>query len=367
MAAEVATAVRHGGWRGEALLPRQDGSSIPALLDINLIRDEKNTMQGAVAIFEDISERKRMEEQLHRADRLATAGEMAAGIAHEVNNALVGILRQRQGQGRGRRDGLAARLRAGRVAGEPHRRHRPGAARLRAPAPAGAPANLGAGVDRRDARVPGLRSQRRRASCRRSRSPADLPPSGSIRSRCEQVLVNLVTNARQAMADTGGRLQLSARREGRNVVICVRDTGAGIEPDHLKRAFDPFFTTKAAGTGLGLSVTYQIVRAHDGDITVESTLGERYMFHLRLPVAIEAHRERALVIDDDEAGRRNPGRDARRTGSAGRARAVGREALERLNGSNEYDVVFSTYAFRTSTGRRCTSDWQRPIRSRRAA
>jgi len=116
----------------------------------------------------------------------------------------------------------------------------------------------------------------------------------------QQVLVNLVTNARQAMSEHGGRLRLSARREGRDVLIDVRDDGPGIAPEHLVRVFDPFFTTKESGTGLGLSVTYQIVRAHDGDIAVESSAGNGTCFTVRLPVAIEARTERALVIDDDE-------------------------------------------------------------------
>ncbi|WP_225411229.1 sensor histidine kinase [Stigmatella hybrida] len=99
-----------------------------------------------------------------------------------------------------------------------------------------------------------------------------------------QVLVNLMVNAGQATAP-GGRVRITTRREGEQVLVAVRDTGAGMSEETKRRLFEPFFTTKAPGVGmgLGLSVAYGIVRAHGGHINVESELGKGTVFTLALP------------------------------------------------------------------------------------
>ena len=86
-----------------------------------------------------------------------------------------------------------------------------------------------------------------------------------------QVLINLVTNAYAAMPD-GGSLHVTTRDEGERIDLVVTDTGVGIPPEHFPKLFEPFFTTKRGGkgTGLGLAVTYGIVKMHRGDITVQS-------------------------------------------------------------------------------------------------
>ncbi|WP_075005398.1 sensor histidine kinase [Stigmatella aurantiaca] len=99
-----------------------------------------------------------------------------------------------------------------------------------------------------------------------------------------QVLVNLMVNAGQATAP-GGRVRITTRREGEQVLVAVRDTGAGMSEETKRRLFEPFFTTKppGEGVGLGLSVAYGIVRAHGGHIDVESELGKGTVFTLALP------------------------------------------------------------------------------------
>jgi signal transduction histidine kinase len=101
----------------------------------------------------------------------------------------------------------------------------------------------------------------------------------------EQVLVNLLVNAAQAMGSERGDVFLEGRREGSDVILRVRDTGSGIAPEHLSRLFEPFFTTKpiGKGTGLGLHVAYKIMKAHGGHIDVASELGKGATFTLRLP------------------------------------------------------------------------------------
>jgi signal transduction histidine kinase len=101
----------------------------------------------------------------------------------------------------------------------------------------------------------------------------------------EQVLVNLITNAVQAMPN-GGKIRLNLSQNDSVVAIAVQDTGVGIPPENLHRIFDPFFTTKPEdqGTGLGLSVGYGIISNHDGRIEVESVVGEGTTFTVLLPV-----------------------------------------------------------------------------------
>jgi signal transduction histidine kinase len=100
----------------------------------------------------------------------------------------------------------------------------------------------------------------------------------------EQVLINLIQNAIQAMPD-GGTLRLSLSQAGEAIALAVQDTGVGISPENLRRIFDPFFTTKPTGegTGLGLSVSYGIIARHHGRIDVESTVGQGTTFTILLP------------------------------------------------------------------------------------
>ena len=114
----------------------------------------------------------------------------------------------------------------------------------------------------------------------------DLPPIKVSPSELQQVLLNLINNALDAMEKSGGALSVSAQREDDNFVIKVSDNGPGIPKDTLSQIFDPFFTTKPGdkGTGLGLSICYGIIKKMHGEITVESAVGEGTTFHISLPM-----------------------------------------------------------------------------------
>ena len=105
--------------------------------------------------------------------------------------------------------------------------------------------------------------------------------------KLQQVLLNLILNARDAM-ERGGTLSVSTGQSAAGVRVVVTDTGSGIAPENVARIFDPFFTTKAAkrGTGLGLCVSYGIVREHGGAIEVESKLGQGTRFVLTFPETV---------------------------------------------------------------------------------
>ncbi len=113
----------------------------------------------------------------------------------------------------------------------------------------------------------------------------ELPLTSCNISRLNQVFMNLLVNAAQAI-EKQGKITVTTRSDGNDIFISVADTGAGISPENLKKVFDPFFTTKekGAGTGLGLSISYDIVKKHGGDITVESQAGEGTTFTVRIPV-----------------------------------------------------------------------------------
>jgi signal transduction histidine kinase len=115
---------------------------------------------------------------------------------------------------------------------------------------------------------------------------ADLPDAFGSVGELEQVFINLLLNAENAMVGAGGHLAIDARREGEWLEVRFQDDGPGIQPQHMGRIFEPFFTTRSdrGGTGLGLAVCYRIVENHGGTITVESEPGEGACFIIRLPI-----------------------------------------------------------------------------------
>jgi nitrogen fixation/metabolism regulation signal transduction histidine kinase len=113
----------------------------------------------------------------------------------------------------------------------------------------------------------------------------DLPPVLADRDQILQVLLNLVRNALEAMAGTGGTLTLGARRDGDAVALTVSDTGPGVAAEDMPRLFEPYFTTKPGGTGLGLAIARRIAEEHGGTLVGESLPGRGATFTLRLPVA----------------------------------------------------------------------------------
>jgi two-component system, NtrC family, sensor kinase len=113
----------------------------------------------------------------------------------------------------------------------------------------------------------------------------NLPPVYGDPRQLQQVVLNLVTNALQAMSPGGGTLRVTTRRTGERVVIGVQDSGGGIASEVRERVFEPFFTTKSDGTGLGLSVSYGIVTAHGGSIEIADSSHRGTTFQVFLPVA----------------------------------------------------------------------------------
>jgi two-component system, NtrC family, sensor histidine kinase HydH len=232
----------------------------------------------------------RAEEALRRRDRLAAMGELASTVAHEVRNPLnaVGMTAQRlkreflgaTPEGGAERDELQDLL--GIMTSETQRIDRIVQQFLEYARP---PRLAPEAVDL-DALVGDVAGRARsRAESRGVRLEVEASGVGTAvvdPAQLRQALDNLVRNAVEATPE-GGRVDLAVRREGGGHVVLVRDTGRGIEPDHLPRIFDLYFTTKADGTGVGLAVTQQIVAAHGGTIEVDSRPGAGTTMTVRLP------------------------------------------------------------------------------------
>ncbi|MGA8890433.1 MAG: ATP-binding protein [Anaeromyxobacteraceae bacterium] len=246
-------------------------------------------VEGVIAIGQDQTALRAMEQRAEHFQRLAAFGRLAAGIVHELNNPLVAVvtysdhLLERR-RGRDLDPGDAEKLRRIRDAGERIQRlardlityARPSADRPE-------PLDLGVLLDQ-VARMcdPALRDAHARV--RLELAPAPTIQGG--RAGLLQVFVNLVTNAAQALPPDGGTVTLSLGQDGDELVARVADDGKGMPPDVAARVFEPFFSTKEGGrgVGLGLSIVHGIVTRHGGSITVESEPGKGTTFTVRLPL-----------------------------------------------------------------------------------
>lgn len=251
---------------------------------------------GSIVIFEDITARTQLEEQLRISEKMASLGVLAAGVAHEVNTPLTGISSYTQMllEGADPQDPRTAVL-------EKIEKQTFRAARIVNGLLHLSRSNAGDASERTRVDLNAIvgdvlsllehQFEKGRVKIRRDLSSDPVPVVG-FEFKLQQVFLNLFLNARDAMP-SGGWLSIATRAEGGEAVVEVSDTGSGIAPDHLDRIYDPFFTTKpiGLGTGLGLSITYGIVQEHDAAIQCQSTpgLGTRFTLRFRLSQSADAH------------------------------------------------------------------------------
>jgi len=270
--------------------------------------DENGKIEGLVISGRDITEVKRLEEQLIQAEKLAAMGQMLAGVAHELNNPLTAILgaselvRERPGVDETTRKQLEMThrqaRRAARIVQNLLEFSRPASPQKKA-------LDLNAVVERT--------LQLHEHALRRNAIEVDFRPCPAVpvvvgdASQLIQVFLNLLNNAEQAIHEIrpSGRIQIRLVREGSRVLATVEDDGPGIKPEALPKLFDPFFTTKrpGGGTGLGLSICMSIVREHGGDMEAESRPGGGAAFTVSLPASFEEKaREARRESDSSGAG-----------------------------------------------------------------
>jgi PAS domain S-box-containing protein len=311
---------------------RQDGEKINCEWHNTVLPDAAGGVQGVVTLVRDLSERERLEAQLRQSQKLESLGVLAGGVAHDFNNLLVGImgnasLAMEQVESGAPVQRLLERVvNAGRRATDLTKHMLAYAGRATCDVQI---MDLNALVqemaDFAVAAVP------RKIALHIATQP-NLPLVKADSGQVQQVIMNLLINAAEAMGDEGGDVSVSTWAEeltasrvahefadqhivaGQYVCLEVRDTGSGMSPETLSRIFDPFFTTKFTGRGLGLSAILGIVRAHQGAISVSSELGVGTVFRVYLPAAAVqsftapvARKSGALprgstvlVIDDEE-------------------------------------------------------------------
>ncbi len=279
---------------------KKDGSTIYVLISATALYDEQGQLIGSEGIAKDLTRLKTMMEQLVSSEKMASVGQMAAGIAHEINTPLGIILGYAQlmmddfdkdsetyqnlevieRQTQASRKIVADLLKYSRQSGS-----------AREQIDLNEILDDAVAVTEHNLNLSHIKVVLELAK--------DLPQVVGDPERLRQVLVNLINNAHHAMEKVEeGRLLLRTRWDAQaaKVIVEIQDTGHGI-PEHIKaRIFDPFFTTKPVGkgTGLGLSVSYGIIQEHGGTIAIESpvfgpgnTLVQGTLFRLVLPVATE--------------------------------------------------------------------------------
>ncbi len=276
-------------------LRTRDGRRLLVNLTQAALRGPDRRPRGRVITVDDVTDQVAREQELQHREHLASVGLLASGIAHEVNTPLTGISSYTQMllQERTPDDPEYSILKkieqqAFRAAGIASSllnfsRQREGDYQLLDVADM-----VGETLELFEPHLRGRRIDLAR------RLDGSLPRVNGNRGRLQQVLMNLLLNAVDAMP-RGGTITVAARAVSGRVRIEVSDTGIGISPEHLDKIYDPFFTTKprGQGTGLGLSVSYGIVKEHSGTLAAESSPGEGSRFIISLPVASEERRASA--------------------------------------------------------------------------
>jgi two-component system, cell cycle sensor histidine kinase and response regulator CckA len=387
---EIARASRTDGWSGELMNRRKDGTEFRVGLRTSAIRDERGSVVGLLGVARDVSEQRSLEDQLRQAQKMEAIGQLAGGIAHDFNNLLTAI------------QGFAG-LVAESLPEDDERRADINEIQNAATRAAGLTRQLLAfsrkqilatSVLHLGDVVGEITPMLRRLLGETIDLTTTVGDRGLVKAdpgQLQQVLMNLVVNARDAMAG-GGQLTIAtadvvlddafARHHpsvcpGPHVVLAVCDTGHGMDDATQKRIFEPFFTTKpkGQGTGLGLATVYGIVKQSGGSIWVESDVGRGTTFKVYLPRTNELEAEVAsapadalalrgqetiLLVEDEELVRNYVYRILSRRGYQVHAIAHPRRAIEYAGAHRgAIDLVFSDVVLPDMSGKAMVEELQR--------
>jgi two-component system sensor histidine kinase PilS (NtrC family) len=272
--------------RLELSYPHPGGRRLDLGVSVTPLATGEDSRGGYLVVFQDLTEIRRLEEEVRTKEKLAAVGEMAAQLAHEIRNPLGSIRGSAQvlmaeaakGEEQGRLLSIISRE-SKRLSDTLNRF----LYQARGPARPRGPVDLRPVVE---AAVTLVRSGGELQTDHVLSYEADEGPLVCLADpdQIAQVFWNLVRNALEAMPD-GGRLDVALRRRAGDVVLSVRDEGRGIGRDEQRRIFEPFHSKTPMGTGLGLAIVFRIVREHGGDISVRSAPGEGTQVDVRLPLA----------------------------------------------------------------------------------
>jgi two-component system cell cycle sensor histidine kinase/response regulator CckA len=381
---EVFSTVSAGGvWDGTMLSMRKDGTTFVSELRISPLSDRRGEISNFVGVQRDITDKKRLEQELLQAQKMEAVGKMAGGIAHDFNNVLTAII--------GYSELLAVEC-------------EPGSAMRKDVEEIGKTARRAASLTRQllsfsrrqvmqvaqvnlTDLVSGLEAMLRRVVGEDielvSELSSDVRRINADSGRIEQVIVNLVLNARDAM-ESGGKLVVRTKNVSVDtpslrgkvdavqddwVLLQVSDDGSGMDPNVMEHIFEPFYTTKdpGKGSGLGLSVAFGVVKQHGGWIDVSSGPGRGSTFSVYLPAAsggtveegddrdderhVRGGGERVLLVEDQDDVRRIAERALVDGGFVVFAAASAAEAVDLFRDQGgRVDLLFSDLILRDDSG-----------------
>ena len=327
----------------ESLWLKKDGQQIFVEFNLSLLKDKDGTIVGGVNFIRDVTEKKKMEQQLLQSEKLKSLGELAGGVAHDFNNILAAILgrvqllrkqlappmgkTEKRGSAIDLEKGLEIIERASLDGAETVRRIQE-FCRRRGDQKDFVQVDLNELIENalEFTKVKWADEvQSRGIKIEISKALSSLPPIMGSASELREVFTNLINNAVDALP-RGGEIRVQSCMNTEWAVITIEDTGGGIPLSIKDRIFDPFFTTKGPqSTGLGLSVSYGIINRHHGTITAESMEGKGTAFTIKLPLTGKAdtkedrrekvipmqgkHKKARILVIDDEADVRELLRD----------------------------------------------------------
>ena len=327
----------------ESLWLKKDGQQIFVEFNLSLLKDKDGTIVGGVNFIRDVTEKKKMEQQLLQSEKLKSLGELAGGVAHDFNNILAAILgrvqllrkqlappmgkTEKRGSAIDLEKGLEIIERASLDGAETVRRIQE-FCRRRGDQKDFVQVDLNELIENalEFTKVKWADEvQSRGIKIEISKALSSLPPIMGSASELREVFTNLINNAVDALP-RGGAIRVQSCMNTEWAVITIEDTGGGIPLSIKDRIFDPFFTTKGPqSTGLGLSVSYGIINRHHGTITAESMEGKGTAFTIKLPLTGKAdtkedrrekvipmqgkHKKARILVIDDEADVRELLRD----------------------------------------------------------
>jgi PAS domain S-box-containing protein len=343
---------------------------------------EAGVVTGMLGIVRDVTDERRLTEQLVQQEKLAAVGELVSGVAHELNNPLASVMAFAQLLLAAPPDAAPDREAIDAINQESKRAAKIVANLLtfaRQHQPERTIADLNRVVqDTLELRRYALRTAQVEIDAHLS---PDLPLTWADAFQLQQVVLNLLTNAEHALSSWSGekRIVVSTSRRGDQLAVSVADSGPGVPPENLSRIFNPFFTTKPVGegTGLGLSISDGIVREHGGRIRVESRPGLGATFEIELPYAsppastptggneqvpVVPGTKRLLVVDDEQAIRHAVSIFFRSLGHVVDVAGSGAEGLSRARNAT-YDVMLLDLRLPDATGDAILRELQREGRA----
>ncbi|MBD3181491.1 PAS domain S-box protein [Candidatus Poribacteria bacterium] len=349
----------------DVLLVDKSGKEVVISGSAAPIHDKQNEIIGIVIVFHDITEQRKLEEELLKSQKLESIGLLAGGIAHDFNNILTGIMgnislaRMFKDPEKVKTRLLEAEKSSIRAKGLTNQ--------LLTFAKGGSPVKKEVYISDIIKDSINFALHGSKLDCKIS-LPDNLKTVSIDIGQIQQAIGNIILNAEQAMPE-GGKIEVYAKNiiageenlpdseDSKYIKISIKDNGMGISKEHLPYIFDPYFSTKQKGSGLGLAVCYSIIKKHDGFIKVNSKLGEGTVLNIYLPAVeksteykkqspekeFESGTKKILIMDDEEVIRDISTAMITRMGYEVKATANGQEAITAYKfaarSGNPFDLV----------------------------